>query len=81
MIIHAVFANRKYDPEVIELVTAWDEFSVDENPEGWEEEVNKGLASWGEYLLHHVHVDIKVSDDVIEKEFRTLQVQGEVTIQ
>lgn len=66
MIVVATFANRKYDPEVIELVCAWDEYSVDSNPKGWEEDRAKSLASWGDELLRAVDVEINVPMSQVE---------------
>jgi hypothetical protein len=69
MKIIATFANRKHDPEVVELVTAWDEYSVDENMSGWQEDKVKSLASWGDDLLNSVDVEIELgphATDLIE---------------
>lgn len=62
MKILATFANRAYDPEVIELIDAWDEFSVDENYEGFIESRTKAIESWGRDLLRWVTVEIEVAD-------------------
>lgn len=81
MKIHAVFANRKHDPEEIELVTAWDEYSVDANPEGFADDVAKSLASWGDDLLRHVAVEIDVDYLPIYKALaQSLEVKGSLTI-
>ena len=68
MLILATFANRKYDPEnSTELVVAWDEFCVEGNPDGYDEERDKALASWGDDLLRWVEVEIEVPMAEIEK--------------
>jgi hypothetical protein len=66
MIIHATFANRRHDPAVFELVDAWDEWSVDSNPEGFERSRQAALDSWGEDLLRYVTVAIEVPEDSID---------------
>lgn len=80
MKIHAVFANRTYDPNIIELVAAWDEFCVESNEDGWQREVEEGLASWGDELLHHVYVDIDLPMSEVYARFEALSVSGEVTV-
>jgi len=60
MIIVATYANRTYDPDVIELVDAWDEYSVENNYEGWKKSRQDALNSWGDDLLRWVTVEIEV---------------------
>ncbi|MGZ6772568.1 MAG: hypothetical protein ACXVGA_08555 [Mycobacteriaceae bacterium] len=81
MKIHATFANRKYDPEVVELVHAWDEFCVDENPRGYNDSLRDDLASWGEDLLRWVTVEIDVEAAAIYEALdpRRPTVRGEVS--
>src|SRR5690349_13750049 len=68
MLILATFANRKWDPEnSTELVVAWDEFSVEGNPDGYDQERDKALASWGDDLLRWVEVEIEVPMDEVDK--------------
>lgn len=59
------FANRKYDPEVIELLHAWDIYGVEENPSGYEETKAEAIASLGSELLRWVTVEVDVPDDTI----------------
>lgn len=63
--ITMTWAVRKHDPESPELVTAWDEYSIDANPEGWEEDKKKSLASWGDDLLRHADIVVYVPYEVI----------------
>lgn len=60
MKIYATFANRKYDPENVELIDAWDEYCFDENPSGFEKSKASAIASWGDDLLRWVTVEIDV---------------------
>lgn len=55
-------------PGCPELLEAWDEYSIDENVEGWHEACTKALAALeGEYLKH-AYVDIEVDiDDITDK--------------
>lgn len=63
MQIEMLFASRKHDKDTPELVVAWDEYSVDNNPEGWFDAQREGLASWGDDLYRStvIRVDIPLS--------------------
>jgi hypothetical protein len=79
MKIHTVWAVRKCNPGEPELVTAWDEFSVDANSEGFEEDVKKSLESWGDDLLAFRRIDIRVSYPGILQAFDTTEITGVIT--
>ena len=72
--IHTVWATRKHEPETPELVTAWDEFSVDDNPSGFREDVVDRLASWGSDLKDHREIDIRVPLEFIRGAFRPVAI-------
>lgn len=46
MKINALFVTRKGNTDVPELVDAWDEFTIDENLDGY----NAAVAKWQGYL-------------------------------
>jgi hypothetical protein len=46
MKINALFVTRKGDTDVPELVDAWDEYTIDENPDGYTD----AIAKWRGYL-------------------------------
>ena len=79
MRIHTVWAVRESSPDEPELVTAWDEFSVDANPEGFDADVKEGLESWGTDLETHRYIDLIVPDKAIFDAFKRIEVQAEVT--
>lgn len=81
MKIFATFANRKHDPELIELVDAWDEFCFDENPTGFEDSKAAALGSWGDDLLRWVTVEIDVEAAGIYDALMpvSIQARGHVT--
>ncbi len=77
MIINCLFIvrDKKCGPE---LLVAWDEFSVDDNFEGWEEDCQKALASLqGEYT-NQAYVDIQVQDSDLEEKLYGSELQGKV---
>jgi hypothetical protein len=59
------FANRKYDPEVIELIHAWDIDGFMENPTGYEDTKREAIASLGSDLLRWVTVEVDIPNDAI----------------
>lgn len=80
MKIFATFANRTYDHEAVELLHAWDEFSFDENPTGYEDTKREAVASLGGDLFRWVTVEIDVeAAEIYEALAPTAQARGEVT--
>lgn len=59
------FINRKYDPETIEMIHAWDLDSLNENPTGYEDTKRESLALLGDDLLRWVTVEVEVPDQEI----------------
>lgn len=81
MKIFATFANRKHDPESVELIDAWDELCFDENPTGFEDSKAAAIASWGDDLLRWVTVEIDVEAAEIHDALMptSVQTQGRIT--
>jgi len=59
--VYMIWAIDLGMPEEPWLVAAWDEFSIDNNPEGWEYEVAKAYKE-------HSHDEVKVIKTVVEYE-------------
>jgi hypothetical protein len=78
MRIFTVWAVRKYSPDEPELVTAWDEYSVDANPEGFTDEVNHALESWGTDLLEHRRITLEVPGRDIVSAFAANEVPATI---
>jgi hypothetical protein len=78
MRIHTVWGQRVGTENEPELMVAWDEFSVDANPEGFREDVEKALQSWGSDLETHRYIDIRLPDKVINEAFWAPVVEAEV---
>lgn len=70
--------RRGYEGETPELMVAWDENSVDENPVGFATACAKEAESWGEDLMQQRTIIIAVPADMIEAAFRGPVVQGVV---
>ena len=70
MIIFALFGQRKehYEGEYApELLLAWDEYSVEENKDGWEKELKKARAGNQDEMVSMRVIAITVNGDYIRK--------------
>lgn len=76
MKIFATFVNFKYDDELVELVHAWDEYTVDSNPGGYDRSKAEALASYGADVLQVVEVEIEVPMRGIYARFEPVQVKA-----
>lgn len=66
MKIVALFGLRNYEQfDHPELLTAWDEYSVDENPEGWLDAKAEAIADIEGDLLTSAEITIDVSESSI----------------
>lgn len=65
MRIYATFVNWKHAPKEIEMVCAWDEFSVDNNPDGYEKDRADSLKSYEPDYLHAATVEIIIPESQV----------------
>lgn len=61
-----------------ELIAAWDEWSIDENPSGWQDACKEALESLGSDLAAHRYIDIKLDDETLDRAFWPVEINGEV---
>lgn len=77
-----MFGSRKsshsLDEPIIELMVAWDEYCLAENPEGFDEDVEKAKESWGNDLHEWRVLDIEIDEKDLRKRFGTSKLQGTV---
>lgn len=79
MRITVLLGLRRSEPSAApEVMAAWDEYCIDSNPEGFEEECENAKKLWGDDLLDHRLVDIKVSERELRALFETPEIKGEV---
>jgi hypothetical protein len=76
-VIETLWGVRKGE-SVPELMEAWDEYSVDENREGFNEACQNRIASWGDQLDIYRYIQIMVDMDKIEAAFEPVTVDGEI---
>ena len=68
MVLYTLFGQRKetyhgeYGPEVL---VCWDEFCVDENPEGWDEAVAEAEAKYAKEFISFRVIKVQVDGDMI----------------
>lgn len=77
MILHTLWGARAGEA-VPELMVAWDEYSVDQYPEGFEGDCDRAIKSWGSDLQHKRYIDIDVSEDALINAFEEVQIEGQV---
>lgn len=77
MKIICLFGQRR-DPEIIELMVAWDEYCVDANVEGFDEACDAAKRSWRDDLLESRVVEIEVDEDAIRARFEPVRMTGRV---
>lgn len=77
MIIKAFVARQQtHTEDLFWIVGAWDEWSIDENGEGFEEEYKKHAKEHGEGNLRVVNIE--VPDGTMAKAFGVPTVEGKV---
>jgi hypothetical protein len=52
-----------------ELLNAWDEYSIDENFEGWYDQNQQALKAMGNDLDQFRYITLRVSEDVLHDAF------------
>lgn len=78
MQIHATFIRRTYEPTSVELIHAWDEYCVDDNPSGYHETLKDELDSIGTDLLDARTLLIEVDHDAVLAAFADQKVTGTI---
>lgn len=76
--IYTVWATRKHDEGAPELLVAWDEFSVDNHPDGFERVIVAATDAMGEDLNEVRRITIRVPLETIEAAFDGPVITGEI---
>ena len=53
-----------------ELLTAWDEWTIDENPDGWQDECKRCLDAVGSDLSSHRYIDLYIDEHELSAPFK-----------
>lgn len=79
MLIHTCWAWRKHE-DGPELLEAWDEYTVEQNYEGWQAACQKAIASLGNDIssLGVRYIDLRVDGDAVEEAFSSNEIEGKV---
>lgn len=78
MKIICMFGQRRHDPDLIELMTAWDEYCAEDNYEGFEEACQVSAKSWGDDLLSSRVIEIEIDESKIHERFATPTLKGTI---
>ena len=78
MDIECLFIKRKYHTadEPPELLVAWDEYSVDENLQGWNDATRKAIESVEGDLSEYRFIKLRVHEGAVSKAFEIPVVQA-----
>jgi len=75
MLIYMIWVNNRAEFDEAWMVNAWDEFTIDANPQGWEEAVSKAKSEHAEVRVIPVQVDITK----VQHAFEIQPINGEVS--
>jgi hypothetical protein len=78
MKIRCMFGMR-IDCTMPELMVAWDEHSIDDNPAGFDEDMEKAKKSWGEDLISHRQISINIDENELAAMFEEQSISGELS--
>ena len=78
MILHTLWGAR-HDESTPELMVAWDEYSVDTNYEGFREDCERAIASWGADLSEKRALDININEDLLMEAFAETHIDGTIS--
>lgn len=79
MIIKCLFITRKSEPNNMpELILAWDEYTMEGNPGGFERECRHQLSGWEDEIEAKRIVNIEIEDDIIEGLFTVPVIEATV---
>ena len=74
MLIKALFITRKSDSAAPELLEAWDEYSIDENPDGAREAFTEALARVGDDVDQFRYVELDVDGRALSEAFLPVRI-------
>lgn len=75
MILHTLWGVRKGE-STPELMVAWDEYSVDSYREGFDQDCERAIKSWGNDLQEKRYIDIEISEDSLMGKFNVAEMDG-----
>jgi hypothetical protein len=73
--------RRGFEEDMPELMEAWDEHSIDNWVEGWEEACDKARASWGDDLVAWRILELDVTNESILAPFAPARIEARASSQ
>lgn len=80
MILKTMWGQRASEPNMPELMVAWDKHSADDFPEGFEKECHAARESWEDDLAAWRMLDIAVPTPQVMAAFATAQIASAVVL-
>lgn len=74
MLIYMIWVNNRAEFDEAWMLDAWDEFTIEANPQGFDEAVKKAKSEHAEVRVIPVHVDIAK----VQHAFEIQPIDGEV---
>lgn len=78
MLVQTLWFLEDSENAVPELLCAWDAYSIDENPTGFEEDMNRAHGSRGD-AGEYRRIELSVNEDDIMESFRAQTVEATAT--
>lgn len=79
--IHTLWGIRKgLGDDYAEMMLAWDEYSIESNPNQWETEKAQAIASWEDELEAHRTIIITIDHEDVSAAFRAPEVPGTISV-
>jgi hypothetical protein len=82
MIVTLVIATRKSEPGYPEVLAAWDEYAISDNPEGFAADVTKQVSALGNELETYRLFNVRINELVVLANMNTSPVDlGDVVVE
>lgn len=76
MEVQTLWITRKSEPDASpELLVAWDEYSIDQNYKGYQEDVDRALASVGQDVAEYRFITLIVSRKELDNAFKPVRLE------
>jgi len=77
IVVKTLWFLEKVENSVPELLCAWDQYSIDENPQGYEEDMKKAHGSRGD-AGDYRYIELKVDNSKIMSTFSPAKIKADV---
>lgn len=78
MIKESILTIWTYDGETPWIIEAWDSYTVEENPSGWADALEKANAQKGDREIRVIEIEVPTLWKKIEEVFEPPTIEGEI---